>query len=437
MKLFFPGRQARLALGVGAALLVQAHAAHEVVQTGYVQPVTEPTTNTPVFEGETSLFPYEEETSVQSYDGKGKGYVEQSRTGWRILLGLSASAVYDDNVFLSEINEQEDWIFTITPLVGAAIGDPKGNYFSVTYAPTFTFFADFSDENAVEHAADLNFRRDSGHLTTTANFGFRSLHGFSGDRSDSVTREELIGERVDRDLYVAGLKFNYSVSDKTGIETAFAATYSDYDQFSDTFDGLNRTFVDYAITGKTKLGVGFGIGYAEADNSPEQVYEQALARVQYEPTSKITLQANGGYEWRQVDGSEDQNNLVFGLGFAYIPFDQTTISLDGYRSVRPSSVIANTNYTTTGVAVAIRQRFLGKFYFKIAGGYENTQYEDLLNDVNFGREDDYAFIRPSVDFRIRDRVQVEVFYEYRNNDSSRPDFEFANNRVGVNVGVGF
>ncbi len=388
---------------------------------------------------ESSLFPTEAAV-VESADGKHVAAV-QTPSRWRLLLGLGFSAVYDDNIYLENDDTDEDFIFTISPSIGFDVGDPKGNYLSLIYTPSFVFFADNSEENAVEHAVDLLFRRQTERWLLEANFGFRSLSGSSfGDEDDEDDRGELLGERVDRDTYVAGLRATYSVSDKTSVETGIAAAFTDYEEFLDTLDIVSRTFVDFRVTGKTRLGFGFGFGYAETEGGPEQVYEQALLRVEYNPTSKITLHADGGFEFRQVDGGDNQTNGIFGLGVVYTPFENTILSLNGYRRVRPSSAIENSNYTATGVTASLKQRFLQKYYVSVASGYEHTEYESLGDHedrANSAGEYNYFFIRPAVEFRIRDRANIEFFYEYRNNESDFEEFEFANNRVGVKVGITF
>jgi hypothetical protein len=184
------------------------------------------------------------------------------------------------------------------------------------------------------------------------------------------------------------------------------------------------------------LGLGFGLGYAEASGGPEQYFEQLNGRVRYNPTSKISLSASAGVEFRQVDGGDDQENGIFGVGIAYAPFDGTTISLDAHRSVNPSSVAENANYVSTGVSVLLRQRILHRFFTSVSTGYENTEYQTIAGGEDFSRNDNYYFIRPSVEFQVHQRVSVAVFYEHRKNESGE-GFEFANNRAGVSVGVSF
>jgi hypothetical protein len=440
----------RFIFTTGVALLLQAAAGYSqyaqealpsqefdsgeqvrMIEPMQVQPMVEPTVGGDPFVMDA---PARDTVVVDSTGSK-----EQIRQGnarkWRLLLGVSAAAIYDDNIFLSERNEKSDFIFTLSPSIGIGIGDPERRYLSLIYTPSFVYFADHSDESAVEHQVNLIFRHRTDRWVVEANARFAALTGANGE--DENERGERVGERVNRETYVAGLRLTYLLSDKTSIENATSVGYTDYDEFLDTFDIVNRTFIDYMVTGKTTLGLGVGVGYAKTDGGPEQVYEQGLLRIGYTPTSKITLTANGGAEFRQVDGGENQVNGIFGLGVAYKPFDGTSLSLEGYRRVRPSSVFADTNYTVTGVAAIARQRILHKFHFSLAAGYEHTEYNSLVDRTNFTRDDNFFFIRPAVEFRIRERALVELFYEYRRNDSSFQEFEFANNRIGVRVGFTF
>jgi hypothetical protein len=364
----------------------------------------------------------------ETYEGK-QVVLPPSPRRWQFIAGLTAGFYYDDNIFLTNDHEEEDFVFTVAPTIGILYGDPTRNTLSVMYTPTFIFFADNDGENTVEHAIDATFTRRTDRYRLTLNAGYRDLAG--ADRQ--------LGERTDRRLWTAGARLNYLVSDKTSLDLAVGFNYVDYELFFDTLDVVGQFYVDYMVTGKTSLGLGIGLGYAESEGGPGQFYEQLNLRVKYAATSKLVFTAAGGVEFREIEGGENQVNPIFNLGLTYIPFDSTSINLDAYRRLRPSAIFNDANYSATGVVLSIRQRFLHRFYLTLAGGYEATQYDSIDDDSPFNRDrdDDYFFVRPSLEFIVADRVSVELFYEHRNNDSDFPAFEFANNRVGVRVGVFF
>src|SRR6188472_3911730 len=73
-----------------------------------VQPVVEPTVGGSMVEA--PLFPADTATVVESHDGKSLTTVGDQRR-WHMILGISASAVYDDNIFLDDRVKESDFIF--------------------------------------------------------------------------------------------------------------------------------------------------------------------------------------------------------------------------------------------------------------------------------------------------------------------------------------
>ena len=148
------------------------------------------------------------------------------------------------------------------------------------------------------------------------------------------------------------------------------------------------------------------------------------------------MTATAGVEFRQIEGGDNQTNPVVGVGATFTPFHATTLNLDAYRRLRPSSVFPDANYTVTGVVLSLRQRLLQKYYFVLGGGYEASDYNSIVRDgSSLSRDDDYFFVRPSLEFRFRERYLVEFYYEHRNNDSNIADFGFENNRTGFKLSV--
>ncbi len=144
------------------------------------------------------------------------------------MAGFLVGANYDDNIFLTNGGKTSDFIFAFSPTVGIQFGDPAvgRNNLTLTYSPTFVVFADHSDENSIEHAADLRFVRQSDIWKFAGNASFLYLSG-SGNpfrEAAGAPSAEQAGERVNRTIYVLGLKYNYAISDKTSFELGVAGT---------------------------------------------------------------------------------------------------------------------------------------------------------------------------------------------------------------------
>ena len=372
----------------------------------------------------------------------GKEFIPRERH-WKFVLGLTIGASYDDNIFLTDKNKEHDFIFAISPIVGIQFGDSVAgfNNLTITYSPTFVFFADHSDENSIEHAVELRFVRQTDIWKFAGNASFLYLNGSSNplQGGGGAPHGEIIGERVNRMIYVLGLKYNYALSDKTSFEIGLAGTHTDYEDLQDTTDVVSQNFIDYAITGKTSLGIGFGIGYSQTEGGSGQYYEQALARVRYDATYKLKFELHGGGEFRQTDGGGgDEFNGIFGLSLTYDLSDRTSFILAAYRNVNPSSVAGDLNYTATGVSISARQTIHDKLSLVLSTGYENSEYQSFGGSSPAdNRSDNYVYVRPRVVYQLGQHGTIELFYEYRASDSTLNEFQFSNNRVGMSLGFAF
>jgi len=121
----------------------------------------------------------------------------------------------------------------------------------------------------------------------------------------------------------------------------------------------------------------------------------------------------------------------------YQPFDGTTLSLVGYRTVVGSTVEAGQDYTATGFAIAAEQRFFQKIYATLSLGFENDDYFPTGDETFEDRVDNYFFIRPSLRYSLVRWVSANLFYEYRSTASSQETRSFYNNRVGIEISTSF
>lgn len=343
---------------------------------------------------------------------------------------LSISGTYDDNIFISPTNEESDFIWNITPGVSYETSDPTLNlehFFSVSYDPTIVLFTDNSDQDALEHNAYGMYRFMTEKVTLVLDQRFQRLSGSTTDA----------GNRIDRDIYNTGFVVNYQVTGKSQLELEAGYDVADYDDNTkfDSNDIHFGLFWLYQVAPKLVMGLGPEFGWVDVEGNPNQTYQRATGRITYDATEKFSITARGGLEFRQYEdtGAGDDDNVtpVMSLQALYKPFDGTELSLNVYRRVTPSSVIARQNFISTGFSANVRQRMFQKYYLGLAGGFENSEYESTNNLIAANREDDYFFIRPSFDWDVTAWWTLTAFYEFRENDSNRFTNTFTNNRAGI------
>ena len=368
---------------------------------------------------------------------------------WKFVLHGSATATYDSNIFISHDNAQEDFIFTIAPGVAVGRGDFKNelanlgsyedrfnpdrsemvdatNYIFVHYVPSVTLFADHSSEDSFDHDITLDGQYEWKRLTIGLKARFQTLNLPDVD----------LGERVERHLFTGALTSKYDYSAKTSFELNFFNYIRDFaGDHVDTVEYRWQAWVNYQLRPKITLGVGFTYGRVDLSRGPDQSYEQVLARLRYRATEKIRFDLTAGGEIRDISGLTNRTNGIFSLGVSYAPFDGTTVFLQGYRRTVTSANSPPANYNVTGVEAQLRQRFLRRFYFVIAAGYQNVDYEYFASASQ--RRDEIFYIHPSVGIDVTTWLTCEIGAEYRQNQSSSVKSDFSETTAYFQVNVFF
>lgn len=368
---------------------------------------------------------------------------------WKFVLHGSATATYDSNIFISHDNAQEDFIFTIAPGVAVGRGDFKNelanlgsyedrfnpdrsemvdatNYIFVHYVPSVTLFADHSSEDSFDHDITLDGQYEWKRLTIGLKARFQTLNLPDVD----------LGERVERHLFTGALTSKYDYSAKTSFELNFFNYIRDFaGDHVDTVEYRWQAWVNYQLRPKITLGVGFTYGRVDLSRGPDQSYEQVLARLRYRATEKIRFDLTAGGEIRDISGLTNRTNGIFSLGVSYAPFDGTTVFLQGYRRTVTSANSPPANYNVTGVEAQLRQRFARRFYFVIAAGYQNVDYEYFASASQ--RRDEIFYIHPSVGIDVTTWLTCEIGAEYRRDQSSSVKSDFSETTAYFQVNVFF
>lgn len=365
-------------------------------------------------------------TEITSFSERGTSVTSK----WKISPHFTASAVYDDNVFLRGRNKKSDFIFTLSPGIGLRIGSPGSQlHLLADYTLGVELFAGQSSRDSFNQNAVLDATWHFSKLTIGTHLGYLSVTGGSLD----------VGDRVRRDVLYAGITSEYLLDDKFSVELNADETWAGYRKLLDSNEIRAQLFLNYQLSEKLKLGIGGTYGKVDVQDGSDQNYEQALVHAIYKPTEKLALTANAGCEFRQFTGGVgDTATPVFSFGAVYRPFERTSISLDAHRRIYASAALVNQDYVATGFTATIRERLTQTFSVSLAGGYENTDYRRTSEGVSATRNDNYLFLRPAVDWAVRDWLSVGIFHEFsRNASHGEGARSFTRNRIGVIASIYF
>jgi hypothetical protein len=346
---------------------------------------------------------------------------------------LEVRSIYDDNIFLSAPGtEKKDFVFLITPSVTWRHGDAAkkyGSYAVVSYSPSASIFMDESDENSVDHTFRADAQKRWGKLALGVDGKFQRLSGATPELSDRVESDEFGGR----------LRARYDISNRTSLEGSAGFTRTNYREavLADYDEWMGELFASYAFTERTRLAVGGAAGRMKVDGRETQDFQRVLVKASTDATGKLSFEAKGGAEFRQT-GAGDKTTPVFNVTANYRPTERTNVSAGVYREVTASGTVDNENVTRTGASVKVSQKIGSRLTAGIEAGYEKMEYDTTeAGAIASGREDEYVFIRPSLRYEFREGRRAEIYYSYREDDSTVSNFDFEANQAGLAIGFDF
>lgn len=319
---------------------------------------------------------------------------------------------------------------TIIQTVSPGITVDLGRHWTVDYTPTIRFYSNHALRDSVDHSASI--------LGSVSYEDW--LFGLSQTflLTDSSLAETA--EQTRQELYETRLTASHQLSEKysTDLLLRQQLTFVAGAQNSRTWSTLD--WLNYQVGKRVYAGIGAGVGYVNVDVGPDQVYEQLLGRLQWRVSEKVSLSVNGGLDYRQFldNGFSSPLNPIFGGSLQYQPFKHTQITFSADRSVSSSDYfLAAQSSENTTVSLNVSQRLLEKFYVSAGLGYTRTDFSGSFGGNSTVRSDDNYFITARISRNFLKRGTVSVSYQYGDNYSSLPGYNYRSNQVGVEVGFAY
>ena len=331
---------------------------------------------------------------------------------------------YDDNVNLSHNNRQSDFAIAAEP--GAAFGlggfrTGEGNFLTADYTGRLTAYLKNSSSDSYEQFATVQAQFVLAKWRFNTNFHLLDLNGGNIDSGNGGWHR----------IYDTAQVATYALSEKDSLELQGQNVIRDYQTGPGSVEWQGRGLYNYQLDPKLTLGGGFAGGVLKVEGSGGQTYEQALLRALYDPSEKLSFQGQGGLEMRQLPSGENKAIPVLDLRCDYLPRAGTTLELTGYSKTYGSSDYGDQDYTAKGVGLSVAQEVGASWLVTLKGGYENNSYFDTNVRAPSPRQDNFCYINPSVQFRVSDHAKIELFYNYRQNDSNNASRAFIDNQAGV------
>lgn len=347
------------------------------------------------------------------------------RDGWD--LDAVISAAYDSNILLSPSRPEADLVSELGVSMAYAHGDPdegEGGFLRFAYRPTAVLYADHGSASRIDQQAALSAAW-RGKATKISYTGLvRQLGGATADTGRQVDRMESENE----------LRAAWSPREKITLEAAVGHRRTDYDDpaFFDSNEAYGEAALRYAYSPKTKLGAAYRAGRFKVDGAEAQTTHQVSGSIDWQPREKIRLGLQAGAEQRRTENGSGINPVAEGR-LEWTPREGTSLYFTGYRREEASAFFAGQNYNLKGATAGISQRLGEKWTARLEGGHESATYSRVAGAGTSGRKDTIWFVRPALDYRITDIMDISLFYRLSENRSTDPAFGYDQRLAGIEI----
>ncbi len=180
---------------------------------------------------------------------------------------ISVSEAYDDNIDLVKSGKQSDFITTVSP--GLKLSMLKQHTtLSLTYSPSFAFYADHSDNNTVGHSGSLALDQ-----LLTQHLSFNLTDSLIRSEDPLADQQDLAGERRTRRTYWRNsgqASFSYRFAAEDSLRAGYGNTWLDSND-PDTNSGMvHDAFGTLTHYFDTKNGMELDYTYTLANLSSNQ-----------------------------------------------------------------------------------------------------------------------------------------------------------------------
>jgi hypothetical protein len=360
--------------------------------------------------------------------------------------------IYTDNIFATDTHTKSDFITTIAPGVWLAFPANREKLLNIDtkttspgglqlsrikpeatrryqsyflYSPEFLLYSDHSSLDHVNHRAEGLFQ-------------YNMNSGLSFDIIDLFhDREDVAGNGIRDTLY----RYQDNLLDFIATYTApsgkfkFELEYSNYDidyedlaaSYRNRNDNSFGVSAFYKFWPKTSLFVEYNFsdidfdGGTSTDSSENRYYVGAT----WDMTAKTRGTLKLGYIEKDFDAPalEDQEGFSVELQTQHNLSPKRGLQINAFRKFNESDFDSASTFLSTGIDIALLQRFTEKWSGTFDVSFENNDYK------GFDRTDDLFGVGPALRFEPRKWLIFDLGYHYYLNDSNITTYDYEINQV--------
>jgi hypothetical protein len=348
---------------------------------------------------------------------------------------LTASGTYDDNVFATKNDTEDDFIFTLRPEVRAESQWSRHSLAASAFGE-FGFYAEEDDSNYEDFGGALDGRLDV--TRDSATFGRLSVQRLSEDRESAddtgnadVTQYWDTEARLRHRHSFARLFVQPSVfARRIGFENAGDVSNADRDR--NIYGGGFRAGVTVSpainVFGEVNADV---IQYDDAGEINDSNGYDARAGVEVDISRLVIGEASLGYAYRQNDNFENEGGLAGDIGITWNPTQLTSVDFVGRAGFDETTVTFEDDRSSgnlaTGIGATVNHELRRNIRLNANAEYQRDDFQGT------NRVDDTFRVGAGVSYLLNRNLSVDASYRFdtRSSDAEAEEFDRNIFRIGV------
>ena len=360
--------------------------------------------------------------------------------GFLIFPSVTVDGQYNDNVFATDENEEEDFIVTFRPRIAVRSNFPRHSL-NWTVQSDVGRYVDNTDENFWDYGTNLAGRLDiTRRNRLVGNARFAHGHEDRDDPEDPGADTE--DEPVEFNEFGGTLGFEQDFN-RFNFRVLGTADRRDYDEDNPDVpeDDRDRTLyggrlrTGYFISPRINAFLQGGYRREERDTSEKDdppinrdndVYDARVGTA-IDITGLLFGELSVGWALQEFDESDldSENNLVYSAALTWNPTQLTSLRLDADGGFVPSDVGASN--VRNRVALRVDHELLRNVLIGAQVAYSRDDFQDT------GRVDNRFDVGPDITYLLNRYLSVGAGYQFTTRDSDDDTREFDRNVITLRL----
>jgi hypothetical protein len=346
---------------------------------------------------------------------------------------ISMTEMFNDNIYLSNENEEHDHITSVQPWLEMSLGLFPDVHLDVIYLGLYEVYANSDNFKEDHHYGNLCLKAD----TEKGSLFELGLWG------EDTANQPFSIEDNSREYTIATIYSDVSLNIAAATKIVSNLQYSArrYDDLINKQDDYNRRFITFGIAHTRSLIFPVLLEYRNEvqenngvqPSSTEFSYQAVFAGFRWENKRRLSGSVRMGYLWSKYDGEKAYDGWATDTDFSYAISASTTATLRAMRGVRESTRSARETldyFISEGGGISLNWKRFDTVQLTIMGDLECRDYKTGEDSAD-KREDTTYFAGVTFQWDVKEWLSVTFGYRYRKNESDMDVFEYIENRIYI------